>query len=59
MKIWGITCCKNCLRIGTRYNINGQYDYCFREKREIKNINILPKWCTLPEDKEENDANNS
>ena len=49
MKIWGITCCKNCVRLGEHHTATGSYDYCYRENRRISNVNKLPKWCTLPD----------
>ena len=58
MKIWKITCCKMCPKIGKIYNVDGSFDYCYREHRYILDINKLSYWCTLPDYKEKDNENN-
>ena len=53
MKIWKITCCNMCPKMGNYYKITGSYAYCYREKKTINDISKIPKWCTLPEYGEE------
>ena len=53
MKIWKITCCNECPKIGYYFNIAGQYDYCYRENKRVKNVHKIASWCTLPDYKED------
>ena len=57
MKIWKITSCNMCPKIGSIYDINGSYDYCYKEHKKIINADKLPFWCTLDDYKEESIKN--
>lgn len=59
MKIWEITCCNDCPSLTDFYDIKGQHEYCNMTKQTIKDIYKLPKWCPLPNYKEEDDADNN
>ena len=58
MKIWKITCCKNCPSLSSFYDSKGQHIKCNMTKQLIKDIYKLPKWCSLPDYEEEDDAIN-
>ena len=60
MKIYKITCCDMCPKIGTVHDIEGSYKYCNLQhaRLNINTFNTLPKWCTLPDYKEKDNADN-
>lgn len=56
MKIWKITCCKMCPKIGSNYCIAEMRDYCYAKNKIVENLDTIPKWCPL-EDYSENNNN--
>ena len=62
MKIWKITCCDMCPKIGRVHQINTSYNYCYREHKslsEVDTLNAIPKWCPLPDYKEKDNVDNN
>ena len=62
MKIWKITCCKECPKIDHIFKMTGlkhNFIICtMMENKGMDNDNKLPEWCPLPNYKEKKNENN-
>ena len=51
-----------CPKIGIVHQIPQSYRYCYMADKslsEVNTFNTIPKWCTLPDYKEENNEDNN
>ena len=61
MKIYKITCCDMCPKIGIVHQIPQSYRYCYMADKslsEVNTFNTIPKWCTLPDYEERDNEDN-
>jgi len=55
MKIYKITCCDMCPKIGSVHKIDNSFNYCYMANKTLSDVNTfntIPEWCPLPDYKE-------